>query len=119
LRPLIRRNVFHQTDNVLRLAVCVPEQLKLRVGNDAAAVTPNEALFTFVGVHRPLDEFRISLRPDNAFIWMDDLVPFFNVTQLFGGVAQHLMHRAVRKHCAAIDIEKADANLGILENRAE
>ena len=50
---------------------------------------------------------------------MDDLVPFFNVTQLFGGVTQHLMHRAVRKHCVAIDIEKADANLGVLENRAE
>jgi hypothetical protein len=35
------------------------------------------------------------------------------------GVTQHLVQCAVRKNRAAIDIEEADPDLGILEDRAE
>src|ERR1700751_4967621 len=44
LGTLACRDVLRQTDNVLRLAGCIPEQLKSAVANNNAAVTPNEAL---------------------------------------------------------------------------
>ena len=67
----------------------------------------------------PLDELGISFPAGSTFIRVNDLVPFFKVAQLFRGVTQHLVQCAVRKNRAAIDIEEADPDLGILEDRAE
>src|SRR6266566_2025246 len=119
LRPLALRNVFGKRGYVLRLSRGIPEQRKPPIRNDHAAVSANEALFPFVIVMLSLDEIRISFRSESTFIRVNDLVPFFKVAQLFRGITQHLVQCAVRKNRAAIDIEEADPDLGILEDRAE
>src|SRR5271170_2431346 len=55
-RPLSNGYVFGQRDDVLWLAFSVPEQIEPTVGENAAAVTTNEALIIFVCVPLSLDE---------------------------------------------------------------
>ena len=103
----------------LRLSRGIPEQREPPVRNHDAAVSASEALFPFVIVMLSFDELRISFCPESTFVRVNDLVPFFKMAKLFPGVTQHLVQCTVRKNRAAIDIEEANPNLGILEDRAE
>src|SRR5215469_15354488 len=49
----------------------------------------------------------------------NDLVPLLRAAQFFRGVTQHLLQRAVRDKFLFINLEVADPDLGILENRPE
>src|SRR5215469_9717409 len=95
LATLAFRYVFRQTDNVLRLAVSIPNQPEPPVANHDAAITANEALLVFVCVSLPLDELRISPRTRETFILRNNLIPLFQASKLFSGVTQHFLERFV------------------------
>ena len=77
---------------------------------------PNEALFPFILLTLPLDEFGVSFPPESTFIRMNKLVPFFQAAQFLFGITQHLLEGVVRENRTAKNIEEADPDLGILEN---
>jgi len=70
----------------LRLSRGIPEQREPPVRNHDAAVSGSEALFPFVIVMLPLDELRISFRPERTFM-VNDLVPFFKKMAQFAFIS--------------------------------
>src|SRR6516225_9881109 len=119
LGTLACRNVFREIDHVLRLARAVPQHEESAVGNSDVAVAANESLFPFVTITLSLQEFRIPSRAGGTLIRMDDLIPSFEVAELFLRVTQHLVQGVVREMLPAIDTEKVKAKLRILEDGPE
>src|SRR6516225_2657822 len=112
-------NVLREVDHVLRLARGVPQQEESAVCNRDVPVAANESLFPFVTITLSLQEFRIPSRAGGTLIRMDDLIPSFEVAELFLRVTQHLVQGVVREMLPAIDTEKVNAKLRILEDGPE
>src|SRR6516225_7388240 len=75
LRTRTFGDVFGQTDNALGPSGRVPEQLKLPVAEDDAAVPANETLLIFIRLPPALDKFRISLCAGVTVLLGDNRVP--------------------------------------------
>ena len=103
----------------MRLSVRIPEQLKLPVAKDDAAVPANEALLIFIRLPLPLHEFRISPSAVVTILLGDNRVPLVQSAQLFSGIVQHFVKCAIREMLVGVNLIDADPDLCSFENRAK
>src|SRR5215469_3555255 len=52
-------------------------------------------------------------------MWMNDLIPFLQFSQFALVVAQHFLECAVCEHRMAIDVEEANPDLAVFEDRTK
>src|SRR5215469_14885828 len=108
-----------QRDDVIWVALGVPDQrIPSGLCNDLA-ISPDEALRKFIGIVQTLDEITIPRRPCGAVIWVNNFVPLLYATQVILAVAQNLGLCTVRQVLTSLDVQNSDPNLGVLENCPE
>jgi hypothetical protein len=113
------RDVFRKRGDQVWFSRGVPKHSEPRPGEDIVAVTMDEVLFPFIAVTFALLEIRITLRPAGTIVGMNHLFPVLKVAHFLFRVTQHVLKSAVAKGFSAFNAEKADADLGIIEDGAE
>src|SRR5215469_2029449 len=103
----------------MRFSDGVPEQLKLAVAKNHAAIAPNEALLIFVCLPCPLDELSIALSAGITVLFRDYCVPLLQTAQFFSAVTQHFVQCTIGEMFVGIDLVNADTDLRSFENRTK